>query len=73
MRFGACFGGVLVTMLHASLQLWQSLSCAKIVIVGQRSKRKVRDRQKQGKKAKTSPQTQATDASLTNRVSGETR
>jgi len=65
-------------MLRASLQLWQSLSCAKIVIVGQRDlmERSGTDKNKANKKPKETPKqtpNQATDPSLTNRVKGETR
>ena len=47
-------------MLRASLQLWQSLSCAKIVIVGQRSQKegqepKTQSKPKQNLKTTTTP------------------
>ena len=49
-----------LTMLRASLQLWQSLSCAKIVIVGQRSQKegqepKTQSKPKQNLKTTTTP------------------
>ena len=66
------------TMLRASLQLWQSLSCAKIVIVGQRGQkeRSGTENTKQPKQTPKQSQHQATETSLTNRVKvkpGETR
>ena len=61
------------TMLRASLQLWQSLGCASIVIVRQRDQ-KERSGTKKNKANKTPKTTTKThNPSLTNRVKGETR
>ena len=66
------------TMLRASLELWQSLSCASIVIVGQqdqkeRSGTKNNKATKPKQSPKPTPKNQTNNPSLANRVKGETR
>ena len=65
-------------MLRASLQVWQSLSCAHIVIVRQRDQKERSGTNKNKatkpkQSPKPTPKNQTTDPSRTNRVQGETR
>ena len=67
------------TMLRSSLQLWQSWSCAKVVIVRQLDQKKGQEPTKQSKQKKNKPQNNNTNTKpttvkfLTNRWKGETR
>jgi len=62
-------------MLRASLQLWQSWSCASIVIVRQPDQKErsgTMEKTKPSKTPKQNPKTKTNNPSLTNRVKGET-